>query len=48
MAGLVPAIHAFAGAAAWRAVAQMSSGCVYIMTNRPSGTLETGVIAEVA
>jgi putative endonuclease len=48
MAGLVPAIHAFAAPVASRTVAQMRGGWVYIMTNRPSGTLYTGVTTDIA
>ena len=48
MVGLVPAIHAFAAPVASRTVAQMRGGWVYIMTNRPSGTLYTGVTADIA
>jgi putative endonuclease len=38
MGGLVPAIH----------FAEMRGGWVYIMTNRPTGTLYTGVAADIA
>jgi predicted GIY-YIG superfamily endonuclease len=48
MAGLVPAIHAFAAPVASRTVAQMRGGSVYIMTNRPSGRLYTGATADIA
>src|SRR5271168_2262133 len=48
MAGLVPAIHALDARAASRSVARMRGGWVYIMTNRPNGTLYTGVTADIA
>jgi putative endonuclease len=48
MAGLVPAIHAFASAAPRRSVVRMRGGWVYIMTNRPNGTLYTGVTADIS
>jgi putative endonuclease len=48
MAGLAPAIHVFAAAATCRTVAQTRGGWVYIMTNRPNGTLYTGVTADLA
>jgi putative endonuclease len=48
MAGLVPAIHALDAGAASRSVARMGGGWVHIMTNRPSGTLYTGVTADIA
>jgi putative endonuclease len=48
MAGLVPAIHVFAAAAALPTFAQMRGGWVYIVTNRPNGTLYTGVTADIA
>jgi putative endonuclease len=41
MAGLVPAIHAVHPAA-------MKGGWVYIMTNRPNGTLYTGVTSDIS
>jgi putative endonuclease len=41
MAGLVPAIHA-------AHLAAMRGGWVYIMTNRPNGTLYTGVTNDIA
>jgi len=40
MAGLVPAIHVFQDD-------RMKSGCVYIMTNRPNGTLYVGVTSNL-
>jgi putative endonuclease len=48
MAGLVPAIHVLDARAASRRVARMRGGWVYIMTNRPNGTLYTGVPADIA
>jgi putative endonuclease len=48
MAGLVLAIHALDARAASRSVARMRGGWVYIMTNRPNGTLYTGVTADIA
>jgi putative endonuclease len=48
VAGLDPAIHAFAAVAASSTLAQMRGGWVYIMTNRPNGTLYTGVTADIA
>jgi hypothetical protein len=39
MAGLVPAIHALDAGAPSGSVARMHGGWVYIMTNRPNGTL---------
>jgi putative endonuclease len=48
MAGLVPAIHVFATAPSCRSVAPMRGGWVYIMTNRPNGTLCTGVTADLS
>ena len=41
MAGLVPAIHAVQPS-------QMRVGWIYIMTNRPNGTLYTGVTNNLA
>jgi putative endonuclease len=41
MAGLVPAIHAFA-------LAHVKGGWVYIITNRRNGTLYTGVTANLS
>jgi putative endonuclease len=41
MAGLVPAIHAVQPHA-------MRGGWIYIMTNRPNGTLYTGVTSDLA
>jgi putative endonuclease len=41
MAGLVPAIHAVQPP-------QMRGGWIYIMTNRPNGTLYTGVTNNLA
>jgi len=41
MAGLVPAIHAVQHS-------QMRGGWIYIMTNRPNGTLYTGVTSDLA
>ena len=41
MAGLVPAIHAVQPS-------QMRGGWIYIMTNRPNGTLYTGVTNNLA
>jgi putative endonuclease len=48
MAGLVPAIHALDAGAPSHSVARMHGGWVYIMTNRPNGTLYTGVTADIA
>jgi putative endonuclease len=48
VAGLDPAIHAFAAVPASSTLAQMRGGSVYIMTNRPNGTLYTGVTADIA
>jgi putative endonuclease len=48
MAGLVPAIHVFEAAAVSHTLAQMRASWVYIMTNRPNGTLYTGVTADIA
>jgi hypothetical protein len=48
VAGLVPAIHALDARTASRSVARMRGGWVYIMTNRPNGTLYTGVTAGIA
>jgi putative endonuclease len=41
MAGLVPAIHA-------RRHSTMRGGWIYIMTNRPNGTLYTGVTNDLS
>jgi putative endonuclease len=41
MAGLVPAIHAVQ-------IASMRGGSVYIVTNRPNGTLYLGVTANLS
>ena len=41
MAGLVPAIHAVQSDA-------MQGGWIYIMTNRPNGTLYTGVTNDLS
>ena len=41
MAGLVPAIHAIQSGA-------MQGGWIYIMTNRPNGTLYTGVTNDIS
>ncbi len=41
MAGLVPAIHGLHGRG-------MRGGWVYIMTNRPNGTLYVGVTNDIA
>ena len=42
MAGLVPAIHAYAAPVASATLAQMRGGWVYIMTNRPDGNSTLG------
>jgi putative endonuclease len=47
MAGLVPAIHVFAEDANSTSLASMRGGWVYIMTNRPDGTLYTGVTSDI-
>jgi putative endonuclease len=47
VAGLVPAIHVFAAAAVWHTVAEMRGGWVYIMANRPNGTIYTGVTTDL-
>jgi putative endonuclease len=49
MAGLVPAIHesVVAGPARLHSPA-MAGAWVYIMTNRPNGTLYTGVTNDIA
>ena len=41
MAGLVPAIHA-------SDICRMRRGFVYIVTNRPNGTLYVGVTSDIA
>jgi putative endonuclease len=41
MAGLVPAIHVFIACA-------MRGGWIYIMTNRPNGTLYIGVTSDIS
>jgi putative endonuclease len=57
MAGLGPAIHAAPAGALGRALSSaapplqlrpMRGGWVYIMTNRPNGTLYVGVTADIA
>jgi putative endonuclease len=49
MAGLVPAIHESVATGPQDAqIRQMDSGWVYIMTNRPNGTLYTGVTSNIA
>jgi putative endonuclease len=49
MAGLVPAIHEkIAAAPRGRQHLAMAGGWVYIVTNRPNGTLYTGVTANIA
>jgi putative endonuclease len=49
MAGLVPAIHAsVAGGRMRRHIPAMERAWVYIMTNRPNGTLYIGVTTNLA
>ena len=48
VAELGPAIHVFAAVPASRTLAPMRGGWVYIMTNRPNGTLYTGVTTDIA
>jgi putative endonuclease len=49
MAGLVPAIHAIVGdGVKFANIPEMDGGWVYIMTNRPNGTLYTGVTSNLA
>jgi putative endonuclease len=48
MAGLVPAIHALRDRPAAGETSAMKGGWVYIMTNRPHGTLYIGVTADLA
>jgi putative endonuclease len=49
MAGLVPAIHARVVMSLRKSrIAVMSGGWIYIMTNRPNGTLYVGVTADLA
>ena len=48
MAGLVPAIHAFAEDGNSVSLARMRGGWVYIVTNAPDGTLYTGVTSDIA
>src|SRR5439155_24856162 len=49
MAGLVPAIHESVVARVMELQhSVMAGGWVYIMTNRPNGTLYTGVTANIA
>jgi putative endonuclease len=49
MAGLVPAIHeSVAAGPASAQCSPMESAWVYIMTNRPNGTLYTGVTSNLA
>ena len=48
MTGLVPVIHAFIVTAAALRHFYGMSGWVYIMTNRPNGTLYVGVTSDLA
>jgi putative endonuclease len=49
MAGLVPAIHDYvASGSTCRHLFTMDRAWVYIMTNRPNGTLYTGVTTDIA
>jgi putative endonuclease len=49
MAGLVPAIHEAVGAGLkFQQIRGMEGAWVYIMTNRPNGTLYTGVTSDLA
>jgi putative endonuclease len=49
MAGLVPAIHESVAAGRYRPHTFLMNGAwVYIMTNRPNGTLYTGVTSDLA
>jgi putative endonuclease len=49
MAGLVPSIYkSAAGGWTCRHVSPMNNAWVYIMTNRPNGTLYTGVTSDLA
>jgi putative endonuclease len=49
MAGLVPAINgSVAGGCVRRHIAAMERAWVYMMTNRPNGTLYTGVTTNLA
>ena len=48
MAGLGPAAHEIAADARPRQSLRVAAGWVYIMTNRPSGTLYVGVTDNLA
>jgi putative endonuclease len=49
LAGLVPAIHEAVGSARiFEQIRAMEGARVYIMTNRPNGTLYTGVTSNLA
>ncbi len=49
MAGPVPAIHAIvAGAQEFEDIRVVEGAWVYIMTNRPNGTLYTGVTSDLS
>jgi putative endonuclease len=48
MARLVPAIHVFARAMGSGSVVSMRGGWVYMVTNRPNGTLYAGVTSNIA
>jgi putative endonuclease len=49
MAGLVPAIHdSVAPDRPWQQSSTMADAWVYIITNRPNGTLYTGVTSDLA
>src|SRR5271157_3332651 len=48
MAGLGPAIHEIATDPSPRQIVEMADGWVYIMTNRPNGTLYVGVTDDLA